>query len=87
MREHGVLSVRDVDIVRDLSTPIPQLLKSSVDFIVGALSDLFSPTAALQSYAAMLRPGGRFLAINNLSGHFDHRSIEQNKRLRCRVRR
>jgi hypothetical protein len=71
------LDVRDVDIVPGLSTPIPQLLRSNADFIVdgGALSDLFSPAAAMRSYAAMLRPGGRLLAINNLSGHFDPYSI------------
>jgi hypothetical protein len=78
----GINSVRNVavenaDAGNEQPALIPQSLKDCADFIVdgGALSDLFSPTAAVQSYAAMLRPGGRLLAINNLSGHFDPYSV------------
>ena len=55
----------------------PSISRSCADFIVdgGALSDLFTPAAAIRNYASMLRAGGRLLAINNLSGHFDPYSI------------
>ena len=72
-----ILDAEDVDIVHDPALPIPQHLEGCADFIVdgGALSDLFSPEAAIRNYASMLRAGGRLLAINNLSGHFDPYSI------------
>jgi hypothetical protein len=63
----------NADIVQDLGVPIADDLKATADFIIdcGALSDLFSPGAALRNYADMLRPGGRVLGINNMSPHFD----------------
>ena len=73
----GTIRTLDADIAHDLTSPIPQHLRSCADFIVdgGALSDLFSPATAIRHYAGMLRAGGRLLAINNLSGHFDPYSI------------
>jgi hypothetical protein len=78
----GVDAVRnvdahDADLIYDLSTPIPQSLKNSADFIVdgGSMADMFSPAIAIRNYASMLRPGGRLIVINNLSGHFDPYSI------------
>ena len=72
-----ILDVKNADIVHDLALPIPQHLQSSADFIVdsGAVSDVFAPAVAIRNYARMLRPGGRLLAINNLSGHFDPYAI------------
>jgi hypothetical protein len=71
------LDVENADIVHDLGLPIPQHLKNCADFIVdgGAVADMFSPATAMRNYAGMLRPGGRLIAINNLSGHFDPYSI------------
>jgi len=59
------------------SEPLPDRLKASVDFIIdgGALTDIFSPAAVLRNYARALRPGGRLIAVNNLSSHFDPYSI------------
>ncbi len=81
-RLFGVDTVRnvdahDADLEYDLSTPIPQSLKSSADFIVdgGSMADMFSPAITIRNYARMLRPGGRLIVINNLSGHFDPYSI------------
>jgi SAM-dependent methyltransferase len=55
----------------------PDQPKASMDFIIdgGALTDIFSPAAALRNYARALRPGGRLIAVNNLSSHFDPYSI------------
>jgi SAM-dependent methyltransferase len=63
--------------VRYFGGPIADPLKASVDFVIdgGALADKFSPAAVLRNYASLLRPGGRLIAINNLSGHFDPYSI------------
>jgi hypothetical protein len=71
------VDAHDADLICDLSTPIPQSLKSSADFIVdgGSMADMFSPAIAIRNYASMLRPGGRLIVINNLSGHFDPYSI------------
>jgi len=62
---------------RYVSEPPPDQLKASVDFIIdgGALTDMFSPAAVLRNYARALRSGGRLIAINNLSAHFDPYSI------------
>ena len=59
------------------SEPLPDRLEASVDFVIdgGALTDIFSPAAVLRNYARALRPGGRLIAINNLSAHFDPYSI------------
>ena len=56
---------------------LPDRLKAATDFIIdgGALNDIFSPAAALRNYARALRPGGRLIAVNNLSAHFDPYSI------------
>jgi len=56
---------------------LPDRLKATADFIIdgGALNDIFSPAAALRNYARALRPGGRLIAVNNLSAHFDPYSI------------
>ena len=72
-----ILADKNADIVHDLALPIPQHLQSSADFIVdsGAVSDVFAPAVAIRNYARMLRPGGRLVAINNLSGHFDPYAI------------
>jgi len=60
-----------------LSEPPPDQLNASVDFIIdgGALTDIFSPAAVLRNYACALRSGGRLIAVNNLSAHFDPYSI------------
>src|SRR3984957_15512051 len=57
--------------------PLPDRLKAGMDFIIdgGALNDIFSPAAVLRNYARALRPGGRLIAVNNLSAHFDPYSI------------
>jgi SAM-dependent methyltransferase len=57
--------------------PLPDRLKAATDFIIdgGALNDIFSPAAVLRNYARALRPGGRLIAVNNLSAHFDPYSI------------
>ena len=57
--------------------PLPDRLKAGMDFIIdgGALTDIFSPAAVLRNYARALRPGGRLIAVNNLSAHFDPYSI------------
>jgi SAM-dependent methyltransferase len=62
---------------RYVSESLPDQLKASVDFIIdgGALTDIFSPAAVLRNYARALRPGGRLIAVNNLSAHFDPYSI------------
>jgi SAM-dependent methyltransferase len=62
---------------RYVGEPLPDQLKAGVDFIIdgGALTDLFSPAAVLRNYARALRPGGRLIAVNNLSAHFDPYSI------------
>ena len=59
------------------SEPLPDRLEASTDFIIdgGALTDIFSPAAVLRNYARALRPGGRLIAVNNLSAHFDPYSI------------
>jgi SAM-dependent methyltransferase len=65
------------DIVHDLDEPIPARLKGSTDFIIdnGAIGDVFSAATALRNHAELLRPGGRLIAVSNLSGHFDPYSI------------
>jgi SAM-dependent methyltransferase len=57
---------------------LPDQLGASLDFIVdgGALTDMFSPATVLRNYARALRPGGRLIAVNNLSAHFDPYSIQ-----------
>jgi SAM-dependent methyltransferase len=59
------------------SGPQPGQPKACMDFIIdgGALTDIFSPAAVLRNYARALRPGGRLIAVNNLSSHFDPYSI------------
>ncbi|HXQ84110.1 MAG TPA: hypothetical protein VN769_08585, partial [Xanthobacteraceae bacterium] len=59
------------------SGPLPDRLEAGTDFIIdgGALTDIFSPAAVLRNYARALRPGGRLIAVNNLSAHFDPYSI------------
>jgi hypothetical protein len=59
------------------SEPLPDRLEATTDFIIdgGALTDIFSPAAVLRNYARALRPGGRLIAVNNLSAHFDPYSI------------
>jgi hypothetical protein len=61
------------DVVHNLGIPIPDGLEASADFIVdaGSITNIFSPVAALRNYASLLRNGGRLLAINNLSSHYD----------------
>ncbi len=55
--------------------PLPERLKVDVIIDGGALTDIFSPAAVLRNYARALRPGGRLIAVNNLSAHFDPYSI------------
>jgi hypothetical protein len=57
--------------------PLPDRLEAATDFIIdgGALNDIFSPAAVLRNYARALRTGGRLIAVNNLSAHFDPYSI------------
>jgi SAM-dependent methyltransferase len=70
-------STADAKGARYFGEPIPDDLKASMDFIIdgGALAHVFSSAAALRNYADMLRPGGRLIAINNLSSHFDPYSM------------
>jgi hypothetical protein len=72
-----MLDIRTAGESSYFSEPLPDRLKAGVDFIVdgGALNDIFSPAAALRNYACALRPGGRLIAVNNLSAHFDPYSI------------
>ena len=53
------LDAEDADIFHDPALPIPRHFKGCADFIVdgGALSDLFTPEAAIRNYATMLRAG------------------------------
>ena len=74
------LHMLDIGIAGENSyfdAPLPDRLVAGMDFIVdgGVFTDLFSPAAALRNYARALRPGGRLIAINNLSAHFDPYSI------------
>ena len=78
----GVDRVRMLDIRTAgdnsyFSEPLPDRLKAGMDFIIdgGALTDIFSPAAVLRNYARALRLGGRLIAVNNLSAHFDPYSI------------
>ena len=79
----GIASIKTLDvadgaeIVHDLRQPILDHLRGCADFIVdgGAIADMFNPAAALCNYADLLRLGGRLIAINNLSSHFDPYSI------------
>ena len=76
LRTLGV-SADSTNIVHDLGMPIPDQLKACADIVIdgGALTDNFSPTVVLRNYASLLRPGGRLIAINNLSAHFDPYTI------------
>ena len=58
-------------IVHDLSLPIPAELEACADFIIdgSTLDNVFNPAVCLQSVARMLRPGGRFMAVNVGSPH------------------
>jgi hypothetical protein len=76
LRTLGV-SADSTNIVHDLRMPIADQLKPCADFVIdgGVLTDNFSPTVVLRNYASLLRPGGRLIAINNLSAHFDPYTI------------
>jgi hypothetical protein len=75
----GIETVRALDysayegaeLTHDLSTPIPDALESTADFVVdgSTLDNLFNPAMALHNAARMLRPGGRLLAANTASAH------------------
>jgi SAM-dependent methyltransferase len=75
----GVPGIRALDhsdyegaeIIHDLNKPIPSEFENTADFILdgSTLDNLFSPSTAIQSVARMLRPGGRFLAVNMGSVH------------------
>jgi hypothetical protein len=56
-----------------ISELLADSLSARMDFIIdgGALTDMFSPATVLRNYARALRPGGRLIAVNNLSAHFD----------------
>ena len=72
-----MLDIRTAGENSYFSEPLPDRLKAGMDFIIdgGALTDIFSPAAVLRNYARALRPGGRLIAVNNLSAHFDPYSI------------
>jgi SAM-dependent methyltransferase len=78
----GVNELRTIDAptkgaIDDLAEQHPNHLKDCADFVVdgGTLVDNYSPASVLSSYAKLLRPGGRLIAINNMSSHFDPYSI------------
>jgi hypothetical protein len=54
------------EIIHNLNDPIPNLLRETADFIVdgSTLDNVFDPAMAIRNFAALLRPGGRLLAIN-----------------------
>ncbi len=65
------------DIVHDLTTPIPNALEGSADFILdgSTLDNVFDPATALRNIARLLKPGGRFVSINVASNHYDPYTI------------
>jgi hypothetical protein len=72
-----MLDIRTAGENSYFSEPLPDRLKAGMDFIIdgGALTDIFSPASMLRNYARALRSGGRLIAVNNLSAHFDPYSI------------
>ena len=59
------------EVIHDLRYPLPQALNGIADFIVdgSTLDNVFTPSVTLANYAALLRPGGRLIAINAFSAH------------------
>lgn len=57
------------EIIHDLSTPVPDDLKSRFDFIYdgSSLDNIFNGPQALLNMAEMLRPGGRILLFNAIN--------------------
>jgi hypothetical protein len=68
---------KGIDVAHRLGDPLPDRLRGCSDFIVdnGSIVDSFDPAATIETFAKMLRPGGRLLAINTLSNHFDPYAI------------
>jgi SAM-dependent methyltransferase len=71
VRALDVTDYEGAEIIHDLNTPAPDDLSETADFILdgSTLDNLFNPAIALQSITRMLRPGGRFLALNMASAH------------------
>jgi hypothetical protein len=75
----GAKSVRALDhsayegaeVIHDLCYPVPASLYGIADFIVdgSTLDNVFAPSVVLTNYAALLRPGGRLVAVNAFSPH------------------
>ena len=61
------------EVVHDLTTEVPEHLKGCTDFIVdgSTLDNTFNPALTLKNYADLLRPGGRLVAVNTWSNHFE----------------
>jgi len=66
-------SYEGAEVVHDLGKEIPAHLKASADLIIdgSTLDNTFNPALTLKNYAELLRPGGRLLAVNQFSNHFD----------------
>jgi hypothetical protein len=71
VRALDVTDYEGAEIIHDLNVPIPDALIETADFILdgSTLDNLFNPASGLQSITRMLRPGGRFLALNMASAH------------------
>ena len=72
-----ILDAENADIVHDLALPIPQHLRVAriSSSTAARFPTYFLPRRRSETMRSMLRAGGRLLAINNLSGHFDPYSI------------
>jgi hypothetical protein len=57
------------EIIHDLCQPLPASLRGTADFIVdgSTLDNTFNPALTLRNYCELLKPGGRFLALNAYS--------------------
>jgi SAM-dependent methyltransferase len=61
------------EVFHDLSNPLPNSLKEIADFVIdgSTLDNCFNPALTIKTYAELLRPGGRLLAIDTYSNFFD----------------
>lgn len=60
------------DIIHDLTTPIPDRLAGTADFLIdgSTLDNVFDTATALRNMARLLRPGGRLFSLNMASNHY-----------------
>lgn len=55
------------EILHNLNEPLPDHLKGITDFVIdgSTLDNTFNPALTLRNYAELLRPNGRFIAVNS----------------------